>query len=204
MKNYFSTHFSGQTIRAAVPLLLAAALLLAFVSPAEAQKKKKNEPPPTDTKHIIPMGEEQQIDYMISEMLGAWQIGDIEKLHKDYADDVSIVNGLWAPPVFGWGNYLAAYQTQHVRMQAVRLDRSDTYIKFSGNFAWACYQWDFSAVVDGQPTAARGQTTLIMEKRNDRWLIVHNHTSLVQTTQPATPANTPQVAQPQPTGPSAR
>jgi ketosteroid isomerase-like protein len=204
MKNYFSTHFSGQTIRAAVPLLLAAALLLAFGSPAEAQKKKKNEPPPTDTKHIIPMGEEQQIDYMISEMLGAWQIGDIEKLHKDYADDVSIVNGLWAPPVFGWANYLAAYQTQHVRMQAVRLDRSDTYIKFSGNFAWACYQWDFSAVVDGQPTAARGQTTLIMEKRNDRWLIVHNHTSLVQTTQPGTPANTPQVAQPQPTGPSAR
>ncbi len=204
MKNYFSTHFSGQTIRAAVPLLLAAALLLAFGSPAEAQKKKKNEPPPADTKHIIPLGEEQQIDYMISEMLGAWQIGDIEKLHKDYADDVSIVNGLWAPPVFGWANYLAAYQTQHVRMQAVRLDRSDTYIKFSGNFAWACYQWDFSAVVDGQPTASRGQTTLIMEKRNDRWLIVHNHTSLVQTTQPATPANTPQVAQPQPTGPSAR
>jgi ketosteroid isomerase-like protein len=204
MKNYFSTHFSGQTIRAAVPLLLAAALLLAFVSPAEAQKKKKNEPPPADTKHIIPMGEEQQIDYMISEMLGAWQIGDIEKLHKDYADDVSVVNGLWAPPVFGWANYLAAYQTQHVRMQAVRLDRSDTYIKFSGNFAWACYQWDFSAVVDGQPTASRGQTTLIMEKRNDRWLIVHNHTSLVQTTQPATPANTPQVAEPQPTGPSAR
>jgi ketosteroid isomerase-like protein len=204
MKNYFSTHFSGQTIRAAVPLLLAAALLLAFGSPAEAQKKKKNEPPPADTKHIIPMGEEQQIDYMISEMLGAWQIGDIEKLHKAYADDVSIVNGLWAPPVFGWANYLAAYQTQHVRMQAVRLDRSDTYIKFNGNFAWACYQWDFSAVADGQPTAARGQTTLIMEKRNDRWLIVHNHTSLVQTTQPATPANTPQVAQPQPTGPSAR
>ena len=204
MKNYFSTHFSGQTIRAAVPLLLAAALLLAFGSPAEAQKKKKNEPPPADTKHIIPMGEEQQIDYMISEMLGAWQIGDIEKLHKAYADDVSIVNGLWAPPVFGWANYLAAYQIQHIRMQAVRLDRSDTYIKFSGNFAWACYQWDFSAVADGQPTAARGQTTLIMEKRNDRWLIVHNHTSLVQTTQPATPANTPQVAQPQPTGPSAR
>lgn len=150
------------------------------------------------------MSEEQQIDYMISEMLGAWQIGDIEKLHKDYADDVSVVNGLWAPPVFGWANYLAAYQAQHVRMQAVRLDRSDTYIKFSGNFAWACYQWDFSAVVEGQPTAARGQTTLVMEKRNDRWLIVHNHTSLVQTTQPATPANTPQVAQPQPTGPSAR
>ncbi len=48
----------------------------------------------------LPAGDEQQIDYTISEMLGAWQLGDIDKLHKDYADDVSVVNGIWAPPVF--------------------------------------------------------------------------------------------------------
>jgi len=78
------------------------------------------------------------------------------------------------------------------------MDRSNTYIKLSGNFAWACYQWDFSAVVDGQPSAARGQTTLIVEKRNDHWVIVHNHTSLAPTAQPSPPANTPQIAQPQP------
>lgn len=162
-----------------------------------AQKKKKNETPPADNnKPAMPMGDEQQIDYNISEMLGAWQVGDIDRLHKDYADDVAVVNGIWAPPVFTWANYLAAYQEQRARMQQVRMDRSNTYIKLNGNFAWACYQWDFSAVVDGQPTVARGQTTLIFEKRNDRWLIVHNHTSAVPTTQPTPPANTPQVAKP--------
>ena len=35
---------------------------------------------------------------MISEMLGAWQVGDVDKLHKDYADDVTVVNGAYAPP----------------------------------------------------------------------------------------------------------
>jgi ketosteroid isomerase-like protein len=88
-------------------------------------------------------------------------------------------------------------------MQQVRMDRSNTYIKYSGNFAWACYQWDFSAVVDGQPAAARGQTTLILEKRNNRWVIVHNHTSLAQTAQSTAPANTPQVVQPKPADPGA-
>jgi ketosteroid isomerase-like protein len=203
MKNYLSTQVAVRTARTTVSLFLGAVLLLGCAAPAGAQKKKKNEPPPTDGKPVVPMGDEQQIDYMISEMLGAWQLGDIERLRRDYADDVSIVNGIWAPPVFTWTNYLAVYQLQHARMQQVRMDRSNTYIKLSGNFAWACYQWDFSAVVDGQPSAARGQTTLIAEKRNDRWVIVHNHTSLAPTAQPITPANTPQIAQPQPNRPSA-
>jgi len=206
MKNYFFAHFAGRPIQSAAALFLGMALFLACGSAVAAQeknKKKKNAPQAADNTPVITMGDEQQIDYTISEMLGAWQIGDIEKLHKDYADDVSVVNGNWAPPVFGWTSYLAAYQQQRARMQQVRMDRSNTYIKLSGNFAWACYQWDFSAVVDGQPSAVRGQTTLIMEKRNGHWLIVHNHTSVAQTSAPVAPANTPQMAQPQPNGPSA-
>jgi len=204
MKKYFPATFAGRTVPTAVALALAAILFLSCSSPAAAQKKKKNDTAPADTKPIIPMGDEQAIDYMISDMLGAWQLGDIDKLHKDYGDDVSVVNGIWAPPVFTWTNYLAVYQQQHARMQQVRMDRSNTYIKLNGNFAWACYQWDFSAVVDGQPSAARGQTTLILEKRNDHWVIVHNHTSLAPTVQPIAPANTPQIAQPQPNSPSTR
>jgi ketosteroid isomerase-like protein len=203
MKNHFSNYWAGWGAQTAVSLVLTAALLLACASPAAGQKKKKNDTPAADSTAALPMGDEQQIDYTISEMLGAWQLGDIEKLHKDYADDVSVVNGIWAPPVFTWTNYLAVYEQQHNRMQQVRMDRSNTYIKYSGNFAWACYQWDFSAVVDGQPTAARGQTTLILEKRNNRWVIVHNHTSLAPTAQPIAPANTPQVVQPKPNGPGA-
>jgi len=200
MKNFFYTHFAGRTVQLAVALLLGTALLLACGSPAQAQKKKKNDGSAADNGLVLPLGDEQQIDYLISDMLGAWQVGDIDKLHKDYADDVTIVNGIWAPPVFGWKNFLAAYQAQHARMQQIRMDRSNTYIKYSGDFAWACYQWDFSAVVDGQPSAARGQTTLIFQKRNDRWVIVLNHTSLAATEPSTTPANTPQNTAPRPNG----
>ncbi|HME12666.1 MAG TPA: nuclear transport factor 2 family protein [Candidatus Acidoferrum sp.] len=177
---------------AVLSLLLALALCAA--SPAAAQKKNKNAPPPADNSSPLPLPDEQRVDYVISEMLGAWQLADIEKLHKDYADDVIVVNGIYAPPVIGWTNYLATYQQQRARMQRVRLDRANTYIKVDGNVAWACYQWDFSALVDEQMSASQGQTSLVLQKRDGRWLIVLNHTSLVPsvaTQRPPEPNNTP-------------
>ena len=179
-------------------LVFLLTLCQATAGPASAQKKKKDETPATNsTASSVP--DEQKIDYAIGQMLGAWQVGNTALMHKYYAEDVSVVAGTWTPPAIGWTNYLAAYQAQRARVQQVRLDRSNTLIRIapSGNVAWACYQWEFSAVVDGSPSAADGQTTLVLEKRGDDWLIVHNHTSLVQASQPTAPANpAPQPARP--------
>lgn len=180
-------------------LLLASALVFALSSPAQQKDKKKKNVPMTDNSSgnpIVPMTDQQQIDYMISEMLGAWQIGDVEHMHKDYDENVSVVSGIWTPPVIGWNNYLASYQQQRARMKEVRLDRSNTFIKVAGNFAWACYQWDFGGMVDGRPTTAKGQTTLIMEKKDNRWVIVHNHTSLVEGNPPPSVSQSTQLAAP--------
>jgi uncharacterized protein (TIGR02246 family) len=206
MKNLFTNRYACQAHQRIFLVFLA--VTLSLVSPAAAQKEKKqkkdNTPPADTSKLSIPMADDQQIDYRISEMLGAWQLGDIERLHKYYADDVSIVNGGWAAPILGWTNYLTLYQQQLKRMQQVRMDRVNTYVKVSGNLAWACYQWDFQAVVDGQPAASRGQTTLVFEKRDNQWLIVHNHTSLVQNLSPPTPGNAPTTPQQAPPKPTAR
>jgi ketosteroid isomerase-like protein len=184
MKTLFTSGGITRMFRLALSAAIVALLTLACASPAAAQKDKKKksetQKPADSTNPLVPMSDENQIDYMISEMLGAWQVGDVEKLHKDYADDVIVVNGAYAPPIAGWTNYLAIYQQQRTRMQRVRMDRSNTMIKVaSANFGWACYQWDFEAVTDGIPTTAQGQTTLVLEKRNNHWIIVHNHTSMV-------------------------
>jgi ketosteroid isomerase-like protein len=177
-------------------LFLLLSLTLASTASAQKKKKKNDTTPNPPTASILP--DEQRIDNAIGEMLGAWQLGDVEKLHSHYADDVDVVNGMWAPPVVGWPNYLSSYQAQRARAQQVRLDRSNTLIRLapSGNTAWASYQWEFTAVVDGVPSSAFGHTTLVFEKRNDNWLIVHNHTSLVQATQAAAPAAQPPPATP--------
>src|ERR1700750_2005820 len=82
--------------------------LLAAAAPARAQqkdKKKKKDAAITDngsSNPVVPLNDEQQIDYMISEVLGAWQLGDSDRMHQNYVDDVSVVNGGWEPPVIGW------------------------------------------------------------------------------------------------------
>ncbi len=198
MSNYHVTCIVGRRIHNIFVLLVVFALALTCVSPAAAQKKKKSEPTPSsdNSKMLVPLSDEQQIDYLLSEMLGAWQLGDVEKLHTDYADDVAIVSGSWAPPIIGWTSYLALYQQQRTRIQQVRMDRSNTYIKVSGTVGWACYQWDFAGVVDGQQTASQGHTTVVLEKRNNHWVIVLNHTSLAPKLSQAAPANTPAGQQP--------
>ncbi len=171
MSNHQGICFAGRAAHKLILLLLISALSLTCVSAAAAQKKKKTEPPPSTegTKMLVPMTDEQQIDYTLSEMLGAWQLGDIEKLHQDYGDDVVIVNGSWAPPIFGWTNYLAIYQQQHARMQQVRMDRSNTYIKVSGTVGWACFQWDFRSRECTSRATATGKAGAALKLAGKLW-----------------------------------
>ena len=195
MWNHPGICFARGTMHKIFLLLLVSVLSLACVFSAAAQKEKKKKADPassTDTsKTLIPLTDEQQIDYTLSDMLGAWQLGDIEKLHKDYADDVAMVNGSWAPPIFGWTNYLAIYQQQRARMTQVRMDRFNTYIKVNGAVGWACYQWDFQALVDGQQAQSQGHTTVVLEKHENHWVIVLNHTSAAPKPQQPAPAGAP-------------
>jgi ketosteroid isomerase-like protein len=176
--------------RAVVALGVCLLMMAVAATQASAQQKdkknKNNSPIPTATTNgpTIPMSDEQLIDYLVSTNLGAWQVGDIEKLHGTYADDVTIVQGPYMPPVVGWNNYLPLYQQQKARMQQVRMDRSNTVVKLNGNCAWATFQWDFSAVIDGQPSASQGHMTLVMDKRNGKWVITLNHTSVAEQSAP--------------------
>jgi uncharacterized protein (TIGR02246 family) len=167
---------------------IALAILVLAATPVSAQKTKKNQPPSTtpDQSSAI-LSDEQKIEQNISEMLAAWQIGDADKMHEHYADDALVVSGGWQAPISGWTNYVAAYTVQRQHMQKVRLDRTNTYTKISGNTAWATYQWEFNGLIDGTPSSGRGHTTLTFEKREGKWLIVLNHTSVVEQTTNAPP-----------------
>jgi len=170
--------------------LLAAAFLVVFAAPASAQKNKKDKNAPSQQSPLTPVPENHVIDVAISEMLGAWQLGDADRMHKYYADDVLVVSGTWEPPIFSWANYLPAYKSQRARMGPVSFDRTNTAIKVKENSAWATYQWEFGGVVDGNKITAHGNTTLVFEKRAGAWLIVLNHTS-VTPENPAAPAAKP-------------
>jgi ketosteroid isomerase-like protein len=173
---------------------MLALVWMAVAIPAGAQKKDKNKnaPPPDlgeDIKSAMRAPDAQAIDQAIGEALGYWQIGDVESLHKYYAEDVVLVSGAWEPPIVGWDNFLKAYQAQRAEVSGARMDRSNTLIKVNGNSAWATYQFIYAAQKDGKVAQFRGHTTLILMKQADRWVITLNHSSIVDSSipEPAAP-----------------
>ena len=145
------------------------------------QKQKKSKTPENTQQAptMLPVPVSDQIDRTIGEMLGAFQIGDVEMMHKYYADNVTFVSGEFEPPIVGWQKYAPLYQRQMALFQGMQLIRRNTYVFARGDVAWATYQWEFGSMLNGQPYSARGQTTLVLTKVGDNWLIVHNHTSQI-------------------------
>jgi len=136
---------------------------------AERKEEEEGQHSSTDASNMmIPLPDEQQIDYALRNA-GAWQIGDIEKLHRIMPDDVSIVNALGAP-IIGWNNYLAIYQQQRARMQQVRMDRSNTYIKVSGTVAVGVLPVGFCRHRRWTAKLIAGAYHGGLGKRNNRWL----------------------------------
>jgi ketosteroid isomerase-like protein len=155
-------------------------IILFFSSAAAAQKKKKNPPLETSPMPAMPMPVPDLIDNNIGEMLGAFQAGNIEAMHKYYSDAAVFVRSTYEPPVLGWQNYAALTQQQRAAFQGgISVIRKNTSIYSRGDVAWASYQFQFDSTYLGKPYTARGQTTLVFTKEGDNWLIVHNHTSLV-------------------------
>ena len=175
--------------------IAAMLVLMSIAMPASAQKNKdKKNTQPADNSQPEPnpmLPDSQVIDQTVGEAIGYWQIGDLESLHKYYSDDVVVVSGLWEPPIVGWANYAKAYADQRARVSGQRMDRSNTVIKVNGNSAWATYQFIYLANVDGKVAQFRGHTTMVLNKQGDRWVIVLNHSSIVDSTVPtaASPAD---------------
>lgn len=168
--------------RGAGSLAAAVAFTLALGAPASAKQKNKNKKSSDDSNQasavpMPPLPVSDQINQDIGEMLGAFELGKVEIMHKYYSDDAIFVSGTWEPPVVGWANYVPLYKREWSAYQGIQLIRKDTYVFTHGDVAWATYQWEFDASYQGGPFQARGQTTLIFLKVNGNWLIVHNHTS---------------------------
>jgi len=162
----------------------AVCLILALSSGAWGQKSKKSKDKNPDAADqtqsaVPPQSVGDQIDDEIGQMLAAFQLGNVEGMHKFYADNATFVRGTYDPPVVGWQNYAALYNQQRAAFQSIQIIRRNTYVFVHADVAWASYQWEFDSMLNGRPYTTRGQTTLVFTKTADNWLIVHNHTSEV-------------------------
>ncbi len=184
----------------AAVLIIAAVCSSALAGPQNNKKSKVKTNDQTDPNAppMPPGSDADQIDHAIGEMLAGFELGDVEMMHKYYADNVTFVSGAYEPPIVGWQAYVPLFQRQRAAFQAMQLVRRNTIIFPHGDVAWAMYQWQFDSLLNGQPYSMRGQTTLVFNKVGANWLIVHNHTSEIAAT--PGPAQQP-AAQPAPAKP---
>jgi ketosteroid isomerase-like protein len=169
----------GKIARHFPPAVAVIIGLLLFSTSALAQKNKKTDDSTPLTQGLPPMAvpDSQTIDHDIGEMLGAFQVGNVEAMHKYYADNATFVRGTFDPPLIGWANYVKMYQQQRAAFPGMQLIRRNTSIFVHADVSWVSFQWEFESSYNGKPFSARGQTTLVLTKVGDNWLIVHNHTS---------------------------
>jgi ketosteroid isomerase-like protein len=172
-------------------MLAFAASSISNGAPAAQKNKKSDDANAAAGLPTIPMPDTQQIDHDIGEMLGAFQVGDTEAMHKYYADNASFVRGTFEPPVVGWASYAKLYEQQKAAFPGMQLVRRNTLIFVHQDVSWASYQWEFLSTFNGKPFTARGQTTLVLNKVGGNWLIVHNHTSEICPEAESAPAKAP-------------
>src|SRR5258708_6604865 len=119
-RNWLAGSLSGHWRRAgmlAIGFVMASALCLGTAAgPRQKKGKRDDKSNVLDIQTRLPMPEVKGFDVMISQMLGAWQVGDVDQMHKYYVDDLTMVSGAWEPPLLGWANYVRAYQSQRARV----------------------------------------------------------------------------------------
>jgi ketosteroid isomerase-like protein len=178
---------------------IAGVLVFAVASGVLAEQKKKKSAAAESSGQMpaAPVPVADKIDHDIGEMLGAFQVGDVEGMHKYYADNATFVSSAYEPPVVGWQNYASVYQRERAAFEGMQLIRRNSFIFNHGDMAWASYQWDFESALNGKPFSVRGQTSLILMKVGDNWLIVHNHTSEICPAAASAPSQVPAQNSPQ-------
>jgi len=129
--------------------------------------------------------DEQQIDAVIEAVVAAHHTGDVSAMAKVYSAEATMTPGDYTPPLAGWPRVEAGYRQAFANLSGAEMARENTRIVTKGKIAWATYQWRFAGARGEQFFSAEGHTTLILEKRGDRWQILHNHSST------ALPARTP-------------
>ncbi|MFQ5817871.1 MAG: YybH family protein [Terriglobia bacterium] len=123
--------------------------------------------------------EAEKIEQVVAGLIAAYRAGDYDAMERYYAPEVIMVSFLHEVPLVGWARIRQAYQLRDSGQQNVELLREDTRIERRGKLAWVYYRWSFVGRVGNQLVTTLGHTTLILEKRGRRWLIVHNHSSPV-------------------------
>lgn len=106
---------------------------------------------------------------------------DMELYGKNVAHDAEMVNfGAFGDPIVGWEALEKLISGQNEVLSQTKITASGVSIQIvpSGKFAWATSLWNFKAMMGENPVEWPVRCSWVLEKRENRWVIIHFHKSI--------------------------
>jgi uncharacterized protein (TIGR02246 family) len=182
-------------------LLLLVVGLLAGAAAAQASSKTRRAPRPAAGQPVVNDAEAgEQLGKRLQQVLNAWSTMDPDNAAKYYAKDADLVYFDLMPLQYkGWDEYYLGTKKLFANYQelSIRL-REDAQVHWKGELAYATAIWDvFATLADGSKQQLALRWTVVLERRNGDWLVVHEHVSApLPEPAPAKPKPPPPAAQP--------
>lgn len=127
--------------------------------------------------HVLPQQrDEQAVKETVLAVAAAIEAKDFEKLDTLFYPNAVIIEQ--GDQSFGW----RAYRDTHLKPELdsfseLRYRHDQIVIRFSGMAAWVKFAYHLEAKAGEQPIKAEGRGSMILEKREDKWVIMHLHFS---------------------------
>jgi ketosteroid isomerase-like protein len=133
----------------------------------------------------------EQLRQRLQDVLNAWSTMDPDLAARYYAKDADLVFFDIVPLQYkGWDEYYLGTKKMFANYQnlSIRL-REDAQVHWRGDFAYATAIWDvFGTLADGTQQKLDLRWTVILERRNNEWVVVHEHVSAPLTSDAGPPS----------------
>ena len=124
--------------------------------------------------------EEAKVRDVVLANAAAFERGDFDGIAKVWAHDENIVVIESGHVEVGWQEFGEKHLKPELGiLKNVVYKLDDLRVRVNGNAAWASFTYNFEADVQDRHIVSQGVGTMVLEKREGRWLIVHSHTTRV-------------------------
>jgi uncharacterized protein (TIGR02246 family) len=127
--------------------------------------------------------EKVQVKAVLDEYVKAVETEDMELYANNMAHDATMMNfGGFGNPIVGWEALEKVMEGQNAALSETKITVSDLAIHVSdnGKLAWASCLWNLKAKMGENPVELPVRCTWVLEKRDNKWTIVHFHKSMAQ------------------------
>lgn len=125
--------------------------------------------------------QETDLPALVAKVVAAWESMDIAQIDPYYAPDGDLAFFDIAPMAYGsWTEYREGVQKLFFEPnRSLKFDTRNVQVRRQGGLAWATFTFGADVVSkQGASQHLEGRWTMILEERDGRFVVVHEHVSV--------------------------